>query len=61
VSYCETAAVLLEWARDALPGLPAYNLVTFGLKADPFALAAFPGVTEPQVKVGDPLWPVVGF
>jgi hypothetical protein len=65
-SYCETVAVLFEWARDAVPGLPAYTSPAWplALNGEPGALADEPGVTGfdgPQVLAGAPRWPVDGF
>ena len=56
----------LEFATDAVPLFPAYTLPACPvlLNGDPPALTALPGVEvpgEPQVFVGAPLWPVVGF
>src|SRR5260370_1374087 len=64
-SYCETAAVLFAWVRDAVPGLPAYTNPAWplALNGEPGALAEEPGVTGldgPHVLVGAPRWPVVG-
>src|SRR5216684_3226354 len=65
-SYCETAAVLFAWVRDAVPGLPAYTNPAWplALTGEPGALAEEPGVPGldgPHVLVGAPRWPVVGF
>src|SRR5207302_11044271 len=64
-SYCETAAVLLEFANDAVSGLPAYTFPAWpaALNGEPVAVAELPGVTGlsgPQVFAGAPGWPVVG-
>jgi hypothetical protein len=58
-------AVLLEWASDAVSGLPAYTTPAWPaeLKGEPAAVADAPGVTgllSPHVLAGAPGWPVVG-
>src|SRR5215467_267970 len=65
-SYWATAAVLFAWAKDAVPGLPAYTNPAWplGLNGEPGALAEEPGVTGlagPHVLAGAPRWPVAGF
>jgi hypothetical protein len=57
--------VLFELASDAVSGLPAYTTPAWppGLKGEPLADAALPGITGlagPHVLAGAPGWLVVG-
>jgi hypothetical protein len=61
MSYCEMAFPLWEFAREAVPGLPAYTVpaVPDGLNTEPPAEAELPGVDDvalelPQVVPGAP-------